>query len=125
MNRKLRDLWVADLRAHPELQGHGRLCTANDKFCCLGRLLEVASEAGLMPEGTDWNGRTFTYPPRSPANRTSAWAVAGYFGLDKENPKPEDPSKTLEDYLITLNDTFNWSFASIADWIEGNVPVED
>jgi hypothetical protein len=45
--------WVADLRAHPELQGQEYLKTKEGKFCCLGRLCEV--------QGIPWDGATSSY----------------------------------------------------------------
>lgn len=43
--RSFRDAWVADLRAHPELQGKHRLTTiypdGTQKDCCLGRACKL------------------------------------------------------------------------------------
>lgn len=47
MKKDIADKWIADLRAHPELQGRGQLQKGN-KFCCLGRLC-VVLEITFMP----------------------------------------------------------------------------
>lgn len=55
MNQEIKALWVADLRKNGDLQGMGALRTlpqmdGSSKFCCLGRLCELAVAAGVIPE---------------------------------------------------------------------------
>lgn len=126
MKKDIADKWVADLRAHPELQGRGALETDDGKFCCLGRLHVVL---GLPTRrGPDWDeGR--------PCNQimevltTEARCLAEMKSDDGDLPLGTgerltdiEPNwrgglrhKTVE--LSTLNDD-GATFAQIADIIE-------
>ena len=53
MNAKIKKRWVADLRKNKKLQGFGCLRTEDDKFCCLGRLCELAVKAGVVERHGD------------------------------------------------------------------------
>ncbi len=48
MNAEIKKLWIEDLRAHPDMQGRGKLMI-NGKSCCLGRLCLLAVDAGIIP----------------------------------------------------------------------------
>lgn len=124
MKRADRDAWVADLRAHPELQGHYYL-SCNNKNCCLGRLAilhgcriisgeDRVQEDYLFPADED----LVEFPEHAKFDRMGVGFPPRYWlisiGL----------SYAQAEHLASLNDSGR-SFAKIADWIEQNVPVED
>lgn len=47
MNPEIKKAWIADLRANGDKQGKSWL-RHEDKFCCLGRLCELAVEADVL-----------------------------------------------------------------------------
>ena len=109
MNPEIRARWTAALRSGDYKRSSGVLRAANDRFCCLGVLCDLAEKAGVV-SGTQagpfaqWRyDDESAYLPRS----IQAWA-----GLTRQNPQVEDGG------LANLNDD-GWSFAQIADAIDG------
>ena len=55
INQDIKQRWVEDLRANSDKQGIGSLrrgkpgAPAQDTFCCLGRLCELAVQDGVIP----------------------------------------------------------------------------
>lgn len=117
--------WVKALRSGKYKQTTGALCE-DGKYCCLGVLCEVAIKDGVKikrEELTDgggdvyqvlFGGSTGTLPDR----------VAKYAGMSKdktvETAPFEEVDASLEDQLVTLNDTEKYSFKKIATFIEKN-----
>lgn len=102
MSPELKAAWIADLLAHPELQGRGALRYSNNTFCCLGRLRDVA--------GLEWipHGKWFC----TPGGRTDLIDNAELYELGLCHSQQER--------LAGMNDD-GISFAEIADWIEANL----
>lgn len=116
MPRELKEKWIADLRAHPELQGKGRLQDEEGNFCCLGRL-QVVKDGDVE---RDAFGFSRAYP-------TDVWVrdagvqcgkVLGDFYL----PSLGHRAATLDYHSCsTANDEGNFTFAQIADAIETDI----
>lgn len=113
--------WVADLRAHPEVQGHGLLHSLEGKFCCLGRAAMlwctkegVAGEEAMTPlsKVPCWSylGEKLVLPDRVRKALGLRTVNGEFFGLAGE---PES--------LSYMND-HNCTFADIADTIESEPP---
>lgn len=100
--KQLRARWVKALRSGEYGQTTGSLYrSANDAYCCLGVLCEVA---GLNRLG---NAKTLDRSTRFRPLRDA---------LDLGSAKAGAQEK-----LIDLNDEEFWSFKRIATWIEKNV----
>lgn len=112
MNPRIKKLWVADLRAHPELQGKSRL-RVGDTYCCLGRLCEVYRKETGKGRWRKIKGETvFKFLGNSALlpREVVVWA-----GLP-EGPEQDNP-KVGVDNLTACNDTGK-TFPEIADLIE-------
>ena len=113
MNAKIKKRWVADLRKNKKLQGVGYLRTEDDKFCCLGRLCELAVKAGVVKRhGNKTKG--YTYGENNMAgilpSEVMVWAE-----ITKNDPAVI--YKNNEEELSVLNDN-KVSFLRIATLIE-------
>ena len=106
MNKSVKNKWLKALRSGEYTQGHFRLVTNDDKFCCLGVLCDLAVRAGI----TEWEksktgwcvDKNVSYLPNS---------VMNWSGLERD---PVSDGSALSD----LNDSYFLSFANIADIIE-------
>lgn len=118
MNPEIKKLWVADLRANADKQGRGALAkVAEDgfvRYCCLGRLCELAVAAGVIKRRGVLYGGNSNYPNH---------IVAAWAGLKESNP----PVRALlrsghfeERPVAHLNDC-GYSFAEIADLVEAQL----
>lgn len=52
MKPEIKKAWIADLRANRDKQGRGFL-RKDGRFCCLGRLCELAVKAGILTHRTE------------------------------------------------------------------------
>ncbi len=106
MNPEVKQLWIEDLRAHPELQGCGSLLTPDGLYCCLGRLCVLAIEFGIIegPLRHQWSG---FYQGPWDNTRLLPDAVIEWSGVRRD----------LEQTLAQNNDSGS-SFATIADDLE-------
>jgi hypothetical protein len=120
MDPEIRAQWTAALRSGKYPQGRSVL-RKDDELCCLGVLCELARAAGHLgarccEDGT-WvygNGETEYLPA----------AVAEWAGITHGAHNPavialvdEDGPGPME--LALLNDEYQWTFAQIADAIDG------
>ena len=111
MNAEVKKLWIDDLRAHPELQGRGTMMDAYgamkeyQRFCCLGRLCQLAVDAG------EFSWSYFRENNLSLVTGYLPAPVVAWAGLDDRRPEAE--GVTLENH----NDNGK-SFPQIADLIE-------
>jgi hypothetical protein len=120
MQRELKKKWIEDLRANGSKQGQGYLhflvyrpgkVDPVDRYCCLGRLCEVA--------GLRWEigGR-------------SVFTVCTIAGTSAEVLIPRELLQRLglsdreQRTLAWMNDR-GGTFATIADWIEVHIEEED
>lgn len=112
MNAEVKALWVADLRAHPELQGTGELNPEGTHYCCLGRLCVLAEQAGIVKRIPTAKYSSFNNQWGPPADSRShlAAAVQQWAGI----------TPTQEHNLSVMNDS-GYTFTEIADSIEANL----
>lgn len=121
MKPDIKEQWVGALRSGHYQQGRGRLADNDGKYCCLGVLCELATEAGILDkEMSDQFGPIY----RSTADRDD-WdrnllpmAVVKWAELDSRRPVvPRGASLFDTRALDFLNDTGK-KFDEIADLIE-------
>lgn len=111
MNAEIKALWIADLRSGKHKQTTG-LLQSRRGFCCLGRLCELAVEAGVIPKPVS-NGPWEEYDGEGSVlpNSVMKWAeletATAHYGVGHPNK-----SRLSED-----NDKGK-TFAEIADIIE-------
>lgn len=117
MNAEIKAKWLEALRSDRYTQGTGVLRSADDKFCCLGVLCDLAEREGVVTAGRDqdlidefpnmdiswnYNGDDAELPT----------AVLTWAGLESRNPL------LLSGSAIELNDEEQYTFDQIADEIE-------
>lgn len=105
MNEELKQKWVTALRSGRYEQGQRLLRTVDDRYCCLGVLVDVADPEGWEPYGK-WH---WLYKESDTS-------------IDVESVGVLNGALTIEvmDTLMTMNDTGD-SFSEIATWIEENL----
>jgi len=103
MNPEVKTKWVAALRSGEYKQGHYRLRSKLNEFCCLGVLCEVVGliEAKDGSEYMHYDGWT-AYLPTPIASAAEV-------------------SRDTQEELAMLNDAQGLSFGEIADWIESRL----
>jgi hypothetical protein len=130
MNPDVKQMWLKDLRSGEFEQGQGYL-RAEDKYCCLGVLCEIAVREGVIspPEKAAY-GDYYRYgDDLSRDYLVLPQAVREWAGLEKAGPEvpvppgfPEDPCRDGSDVisLTELNDhaEMPYSFPQLADLIE-------
>lgn len=105
-----RALWVEALRSGEYEQTKERLKRGNS-FCCLGVACEVAVAEGVVET---YDGSRTGLPP----------AVQAWLGVDHEGTTSvTSPKLGGREFLTSLNDTWNLTFAEIADLIEEGVVI--
>ena len=105
-----RRLWVEALRSGKYKQGQGVLRSADDHYCCLGVLCDLA--------GVEWNtGYTGNYHAGVGQFATAPFEVTDFVGLANE----AGSFGAGGDGLATRNDS-GATFEEIADLIERNPP---
>lgn len=119
------ELWQQALRSKKYLQGKHRLRNANNTFCCLGVLSEVAVEKGVIT-------RDDRYSENNP-NGYSFYDGEGCFlpatvvqwaGLDSFDPEVRGADGELQ-ALSHLNDSGEYDFDKIADRIQAQLGPKD
>jgi hypothetical protein len=113
MNPEIRARWTAALRSGDYSQGRDTL-RRDDLFCCLGVLCDLAVKDGAVTGKPHGDGRwaysgTATVLPR---------AVQEWAALETCDPLIAVPGRVPAS-LTELNDDENWTFARIADAIDG------
>ena len=106
MKKDIKVLWMADLRSGEHTQGVGLLCKG-DAYCCLGRLCELAVEAGVTKASIGGHG------------------VVGYDGEESILPESvrlwaglSTPTAEYGAYSLSNDNDKGKTFAEIADIIE-------
>lgn len=103
MNKKLKPKWLKALRSGKYKQGTAYLRSTNDRYCCLGVLLDVA--------GVEWRGGGGDICYASGFGRGSRTGLSAYrmrqFGL----------SSNEVNALMSMNDIDRKSFEQIAQYI--------
>lgn len=155
MKRELRDKWTDRLRNGGLRQGSGALRTsydedgedAEDRYCCLGVLCEIAVEQGLVERSLDDDGervldaREWVYWTRGIDDRSNVYLPDVW---NRQGPKLDaqigaselpdawadlsddwDAGSSRIDFVLAAANDYGYSFDSIADLIEAIVPVED
>ena len=110
MNKALKAKWIAALRSGGYKQGQNFLA-ADDTFCCLGVLCDVAGLPYTLNDGA----RTYEFGE----GRESAEMIRGDLRSSIDAPACADCAATLAE----MNDD-GASFAEIADYIAINIPEE-
>lgn len=114
MNADIKAQWVSDLRSEKYNQGkHSLKRMWNNRettHCCLGVLAEQAIAANLVQVEID---KAVTYSDAIIDGDvcTLSPKLTNWSGLDRY----------AESKLIGFNDSDQWSFEEIADWIEENL----
>ena len=130
-------LWVAWLR-DPANRQDRELLRTNDGFCCLGGACQVYTDVTGNGEWTFEDGWKFSI--ESSLGRPIGYAdlppsrVGSFFGLGDNNPcfrihvdcleGAEEDGDDDGAFIVTatsLNDTYGWTFAQIADVIEAQL----
>lgn len=123
MKKDLRDKWVADLRSGEYAQVTGTLVQRpiesapqmTQGFCCLGVLCVSAGYEPQWHHPENPKGFFRIKPqPYDAGRRVYDELSSGDFGLGSKDIK----------HCIDMNDS-GTSFEKIADWIEGNIAVEE
>lgn len=126
MNPTFKKIWLKALRSRKYKQGIGQLCDAKDqrksecypdslnvtetkgaRFCCLGVL-----EHCVTGKVRDGNNGILSNSLRKKVGLSSAQIKIGSGELDVG---------TIQEYLADKNDSGNWKFGKIANWIEKNL----
>ena len=128
MKPELKQAWIEALRSGKYEQGTGLLkrdyshmnTEAGATYCCLGVLLEVASEKGILevefckdlPESSGTSAKVFF--------ENDYYAhLRGEYTFDVRERLELTYEQEAE--LISMNDTQRKSFLQIAEWIEENL----
>lgn len=130
MNQRVKKAWLAALRSRKYKQAQGMLREVDyDKegkvvgYCCLGVLCDVFAKTPTgRKEKAKWKDGSFlgeeTYLP----DKVREWA--GLPGEDEERAYEAAKGygkETVQEALITLNDSLGARFGRIANWIEKNL----
>lgn len=122
MNPEVKTKWLEALRGGEYKQARGVLRTAEDGYCCLGVLSQIASDEGVMPQ-----------PEKSQYGESYAWVnkdgmttnnmylpkdVMAWSGLDSSSGEINNGNCNCN--LAKMNDKGH-TFDEIADIIEENL----
>ena len=105
MHSKYKSQWLTDLRSGKYKQVTGVLRSHDNKFCCLGVLID---------KDEVWVKWRSQYETQTGENTSLSIEYLNRYGLTINEM----------DKLITLNDVSRYTFEEIADWIELNIPTE-
>lgn len=111
MDAIIKDKWVTALRSGAYQQGRKALRTTadgKDSYCCLGVLCDI-----VAPEG--WTAYVIDskdHWQHDDQGDVPSGRLLDYIGLR---------SRRLMEKLVTMNDTDQASFETIAQWIETNL----
>jgi hypothetical protein len=114
MNPEIRARWTAALRSGEYRQGRNYL-RRNDRFCCLGVLCDLAEKAGVAirdPHPAGDGSYTYGANCGTLPREVFLWA-----GLAESSPSIRLEDGTYD--LTECNDEERWTFARIADAIDG------
>lgn len=111
MNADVKALWVADLRANGDKQGRQALCR-DGKYCCLGRLCELAVVAGVVERKSQSSSVGYGGEQLLPPPEVMKWA-----GFNEDTPVI---IRGVPQSLYWHNDAGR-TFAEIANAIEAQL----
>lgn len=113
MNQEIKKLWIEDLRANGDKQGKQWL-QQDGKFCCLGRLCELAVREGVIksPGISKFDISFYDDNLTNLSLKVQEWS-----GITDSEALLNQPIG-IHRCLIELNDKANYTFAQIADVIE-------
>jgi hypothetical protein len=112
MNPEIKAQWLAALRSGEYEQGSGTLKTDLGQYCCMGVLCKLAADQDVVSEKDEFYGQMY------PSYKVITWS-----GIPTLNPVVTVNGLGSEGRvnLADLNDTYNYSFAQIADLIEAQL----
>lgn len=120
MNPAVKAKWLEALRSGAYKQASGVLRTSADSYCCLGVLSQLASDEGIIPQPSIFNGTyRWTSEAGNSGNMYLIPEVMEWAGLESASGELR-----TEDYSMNLsrmNDSGEHDFESIADMIENNL----
>ena len=113
MNPEVKAKWLEALRSGEYEQGHGKLRSGDDEYCCLGVLCDLAVKAGVVAEPVLSENRNLYYydgfceaaHPQVVANWSGVIGLGDFHDGERERT------------LAHINDE-GASFSEIADIIE-------
>lgn len=118
MNPEIKEKWCQALESGEFQQGRYRLRSYDDKYCCLGVLMELASREDVVPKASiisGWNHYQYGSSSHGLSKAAVEWA-----GL-KDDKGEGDVTVRLSNgelaYLSILNDSAQLSFSEIAKLI--------
>lgn len=119
MHKEIAEKLVTALRSGDYIQGTDALRTADDKFCCLGVLCEIAMKEGVIPEWTDETvlGKIIY----SAAGQTGILPlpVKEWAGMKSNNGSYKTGADSDEaDACLSYDNDNGSTFSEIADFIE-------
>lgn len=147
--KTFKPLWIDALRSGKYEQGHLRLRTADDKYCCLGVVCDLVSKLPNIEGRFEWTPTSNfgTYFHDTINHKTNILLLPKsirFDGLPKEYIQQycddeneygikvkvpynllfkDDMDTSLDTVtLVDLNDTYNFTFDQIADVIEKYLP---
>jgi hypothetical protein len=127
VKKEIKEQWTAALESGDYAQGKSELRTAEDSYCCLGVLCDLAVQAGIAKwERRNFHGSDvqvwFAAPVSGDAQDSDSTFlpkfVKEWAGLDDTNPTVPDPTEPdHKSGLAMLNDD-GVPFTKIADRIK-------
>lgn len=128
MQIELKQKWIEALRSGKYQQGRNWL-NADDKFCCLGVLIDICEPSGWFTKPDAMSNAkshrlgcaTDNYLGKGFHQAGTVSSTAMLIGISI--PTHMDQTAEVGHVLARMNDE-GASFDEIADWIEANVPVE-
>lgn len=119
MKKTIKKLWVKALRSGEYKQGHERLRTQEDAYCCLGVLCNLYAQKTNTPWVKYPKSGWFIVDTRAfPNDSILKWAGIKFGELDATKMKHHKRKTTS---LVEMNDDKNCDFNYIADIIEAQL----
>lgn len=140
MDPEIKDEWLMALRSGEYIQGRSRLKNYEGRYCCLGVLCVIhgrhqeqfvdftQNADGVWVYSFEHEGQTYTTGVL-PGPEVFKWAgidhatkEGKFLGAKVERDDTDEPltmiTPTVAGLLSTMNDTFEYSFEEIANYIE-------
>lgn len=129
MNPEIKEQWISALRSGDYIQGTLQLRRADNTYCCLGVLMDLAEKAGvecsILDPQDGWYYKGAWGPDGSREYHGLTPAVMEWAGIDSPVGRlPRSVSCYVDGYeaqsgsLVDLNDATEADFGQIADVIE-------
>lgn len=114
MKKRIKAKWCKALRSGEYTQGKSVLRSLDDKFCCLGVLLDITDKSVWKNPSCNTSESTSV-----PAYLNDSFYHIGYLSVKQQEAFGFD-GNTMH-ALSNMNDHENKSFTEIAEWIETNL----